>query len=266
MPDAKILVIDDEGSTRALLATELEKAGYSVFKADDGEVGLQVVRAANPDLIICDVLMPTMDGNQFLKKLREREYSRDIPVIIMSSRGQMKDYFMMMDVADFIAKPLKMDDVRARIERVLAKRKAAAPQAAAPAPESGGEAKQEPVIIRKKVLLLDDHETMTEKYGRLFKENLFDVKITKTIKECLDTALSFKPDVIGLRYLTNGAGREEPIVTIKDVPHVRHIPFVVYGEEIEESDREAILEAGVEIFVNGAAEDKLLQALKKMTK
>jgi len=266
-PGAKILVIDDESGTRTMLAVELEKAGYSVFKADDGEVGLQVVRAAKPDLIICDVLMPNMDGNKFLKALREREYSRDIPVIIISARGQMKDYFMMMDVDDFIAKPFHSDDVLMRIGRILKKKKnlqQPIKEDSGPAPErTPAEAGSAPGI-KKKVLLLDDDADMTVKYERLLKENYYEVKLTKTVRECLDVAMTFKPDLIALRYMTDRAGGENSLVKIKEVPHVRNIPFMVYGNDIDEPVKEQILEDGAEFFVHEATDAKILQAVKKM--
>jgi CheY-like chemotaxis protein len=267
MPDAKILIIDDDGSTRILLAVELEKMGYSVFKADDGEVGLQVVRAAKPDLIICDVLMPNMNGNEFLKKLRDREYSRDIPVIILSARGQMKDYFMMMDVSDFISKPFQAEDIAMRIERALANKKQEIQARYTEKPKVDGEVGEVApgeAVIRKKVILLDDDMVMFEKFQKILGENSFEVKQAKTVTECLDMAMRFLPDVIAMRYLTDGVGTERPISMIKEAPHVRNIPFVIYGNDIADHDKENILNDGADFFVNNATDAKILQALQKM--
>lgn len=119
----KILVVEDEGTTRTLLMGALEKAGYEVVQAKDGEEAYQIARIVKPDLIISDVIMPEMDGSRLIKQIRESEFGKKILLIIMTSRNQMQDYFEMMDVDDFITKPFDPQDVIARVERVFAKAK-----------------------------------------------------------------------------------------------------------------------------------------------
>jgi len=77
----KILIVDDEGNMRTLLTMQLEQAGYQVFQAEDGDSGFQIAKSIQPDLIISDVLMPQMDGNQLMKKLRESEFGKNIPLV-----------------------------------------------------------------------------------------------------------------------------------------------------------------------------------------
>ena len=117
----KILIVEDEGTSRALLTVELKNAGYQVFQTTDGEEAYQVAKAVRPDLIISDIVMPEMDGNQLIKRVRESEFGKKILFIVLTSHSQMQDYFEMMDVHDFITKPFDPQDLISRVERVFAK-------------------------------------------------------------------------------------------------------------------------------------------------
>lgn len=123
MVKEKILVVEDETTTRTLLVAELEKAGYQAFHAKDGEEAFQVTKAVRPDLIISDIVMPEMDGNQLIRRVRASGFGKKIPFIVLTSHGQMQDYFELMDVDDFIIKPFEIQDLIARVERVLNKAK-----------------------------------------------------------------------------------------------------------------------------------------------
>lgn len=119
MEKEKILIVEDEGTSRVLLANELEKAGYQVFQTTDGEEAYQVAKAVKPDLIISDIVMPEMDGNMLIKRIRKSEFGKKIPFIVLTSHTNMQDYFEMMDVKDFITKPFDPKNLIARIERVF---------------------------------------------------------------------------------------------------------------------------------------------------
>ena len=119
----KILIVEDESTTRALLVAELEKVGYQMFHSKDGEEAFQVIKAVRPDLIISDIVMPEMDGNQLIRRVRASGFGKNIPVIVLTSHGQMQDYFELMGVDDFITKPFDLQDLIARVDRVLNKAK-----------------------------------------------------------------------------------------------------------------------------------------------
>ena len=121
MSNEKILIVEDEDTTRTLVAAELQKAGYQVFQANNGDEGYQVTKAVRPDLIITDIIMPSVDGGQLIKRVRENGFGRNSLFIVMTSHGQMQGYFEMMDVDDFIVKPVHPEELLTRVERVLAK-------------------------------------------------------------------------------------------------------------------------------------------------
>ena len=83
----KLLVIDDEASTRDLLKISLESDGYTVFTAEDGPKGLEVFARENPSIVLTDIKMPGMDGIEVLKRIKE--LSPDAEVIVITGHGEM---------------------------------------------------------------------------------------------------------------------------------------------------------------------------------
>jgi CheY-like chemotaxis protein len=82
----RLLVVEDDSATREMLRRNLEKSGWSVTEADNGSTGLRALETAPPDLILLDLMMPVMDGFQFMQRLRQSPDWREIPVIIITSK------------------------------------------------------------------------------------------------------------------------------------------------------------------------------------
>jgi twitching motility two-component system response regulator PilH len=102
-----VLVVDDSPTERQLATTLLTKAGYSVTTAVDGEDALQKVAAERPPLIVLDIILPKMNGYQVLRQLKTAPETRDIKVILVSSKSQESDRFwgLKQGADDYIVKP-----------------------------------------------------------------------------------------------------------------------------------------------------------------
>ena len=87
----KILVVDDEELTTELAKTFLEKHGFKVIIAYDGEEGLRLAETDNPDIILLDVMLPSMDGFAVCKKLKENEKFKDTPILMFTAKGLSSD-------------------------------------------------------------------------------------------------------------------------------------------------------------------------------
>ena len=87
----KILVVDDEELTTELAKTFLEKYEFTVIIAYDGESGLKLADSENPDLILLDVMLPSMDGFTVCKKLKENDRFKDIPILMFTAKGLSSD-------------------------------------------------------------------------------------------------------------------------------------------------------------------------------
>ena len=124
MPET-ILVVDDQSSVRRLLEEYLTEQGYRVVTATDGQNALYNARHHEPDLILLDIMMPNMDGYQFLRQYRQE---RATPVIILTAREEETDAVLGLDLGadDYVIKPFRMRELHARIRAAL-RRKEEAP-------------------------------------------------------------------------------------------------------------------------------------------
>ena len=113
-----ILVVDDQASVRQLLQEYLNEQGYRVVSAADGQSALYSARHEQPDLILLDVMMPKMDGYQFLRIFRQE---RQTPVIILTAREEETDAVLGLDLGadDYVIKPFRMRELLARIRALL---------------------------------------------------------------------------------------------------------------------------------------------------
>jgi DNA-binding response OmpR family regulator len=120
---AKILVIEDEEAIRDKIMTVLRYEGFETLGAAEGDEGVSAAADNNPDLIICDVLMPRMNGYGALSALRANEKTAAIPVIFLTAAASRADQRKGMELGadDYITKPYTVDEllsaVRTRLER-----------------------------------------------------------------------------------------------------------------------------------------------------
>jgi DNA-binding response OmpR family regulator len=123
MAGERVLVIDDSPTITKVVQLVLTKAGYEVHTAPDGEAGLAAVRASRPDLILLDFVMPRMNGYQFCRELTADPKLRDIPVILMSAKGdQVGERFVkVMGIVDYITKPFSPEAITAVVQHTVGK-------------------------------------------------------------------------------------------------------------------------------------------------
>jgi adenylate cyclase len=118
--NARILVVDDVPENLRLLEAVLAPRGYEVVSATDGRAALELVESANPDLVLLDVVMPQMDGYAVCRRLREREETAVLPVImITSSTGPEKTQAIEAGADDFIQKPFNHHELLTRVRSLL---------------------------------------------------------------------------------------------------------------------------------------------------
>jgi DNA-binding NarL/FixJ family response regulator len=127
----KILVVEDEPATLANLVLMLEMEGFKAFSAPNGELGVAVAKRELPDVILCDVSMPELDGYGVLESLRADKATVSIPFIFLTAKTDKKDLRAGMNLGadDYLTKPASADEVlqaiRARLDRHEEKQQAA---------------------------------------------------------------------------------------------------------------------------------------------
>ncbi len=122
---AQILLIDDEKELREMLAIVLEETGYSVLTASDGVEGVDLAKSHLPDLIICDVSMPRLDGFRTFERLREDPATASIPFIFLTAHGDLTHMRTGMNLGadDYIPKPVAADELLRAIDSRLKKQR-----------------------------------------------------------------------------------------------------------------------------------------------
>jgi DNA-binding response OmpR family regulator len=115
----KILVADDEQEIRNLLDHFLKGQGYEVVLASDGNQALKLAAEENPQVIILDIKMPGLDGLEVCKRLKEKEQTKLIPVIVITGFEDNKMEALNMGADDFVNKPFDMAEISSRVRSAL---------------------------------------------------------------------------------------------------------------------------------------------------
>jgi len=117
----QVLVVEDEDALATLLQYNLEKEGYTVAVASDGEDALMQAEETTPDLVLVDWMLPKVSGIEVCRRLRGRQQTANVPIIMLTARGEETDRVRGLDTGadDYVVKPFSMTELFARIRAVL---------------------------------------------------------------------------------------------------------------------------------------------------
>ena len=117
-----VLLCDDEVHVVRTIEVKLQKAGYAVITAADGEEAWDLIHREPPDLLITDVFMPQLDGLQLCQRIRDTVATREVPIFLLTGKGSQFDHAEVTkkwNILDIISKPFSPRDVVCRVNRVL---------------------------------------------------------------------------------------------------------------------------------------------------
>jgi phosphate regulon transcriptional regulator PhoB len=128
---SRVLIVEDERDIRELVVHHLKREGYQVSAASSGEEALRQVQAAPPDLVILDLMMPSMDGLEVCRRLRQDPATASLPIVMLTAKGDEVDRVLGLEIGadDYIVKPFSPKELLARVRAVL-RRSRPAPDAA----------------------------------------------------------------------------------------------------------------------------------------
>jgi two-component system phosphate regulon response regulator PhoB len=127
---SKILIVEDDPDIRELLRFNLEKAGYTLFLAEDGEKAIALTRKHSPEIILLDLMLPGVDGLEVCRTLKKDPELQHIPIIMVTAKGEELDRVVGLELGadDYVVKPFSLREVGLRIRKILDRReKQAAP-------------------------------------------------------------------------------------------------------------------------------------------
>jgi DNA-binding response OmpR family regulator len=120
----KILIVEDTLAIREEICDILEMEGYQVIQATNGKTGYEMTLKESPDLIISDILMPSVDGFEMFKNLQERKGTSAIPLIFLSAKSKKKDIRIGMNLGadDYLTKPINIKDLISAVDNKIKKK------------------------------------------------------------------------------------------------------------------------------------------------
>lgn len=125
MTKETILIVDDEEDIIELIQYNLKTEGYSILTARTGEQAVKIAEQSGPDLMVLDLMLPGMDGFEVTRHLRSREKTQDMPIVILTAKGEESDIVTGLELGanDYISKPFSPKVLTARIRAILRRRK-----------------------------------------------------------------------------------------------------------------------------------------------
>lgn len=227
MADGRVLVVDDEPMVRETLGQVLTDEGYVVDLAVDGETALERVHAARPDAILLDLMMPGMNGRQFLQALRaEPAYAR-VPVIVMTAVHGLEVNMATLGASEVVEKPFDVDDLLNKVALAVyrSRESNATPQpfAAVAAPPESAPEKERGVVL----LVEHDRSRLQQLDMMLSARGYTVVSMTRALVQLSRLARALRPRAILLDWVSEGVGAV--VSELADTSGLELIPILVFS-------------------------------------
>ena len=242
----KVVLVEDEEVLLDVLESKLKKEGYEVFSAKDGQAGLDLIRAVQPDLVLLDIIMPRMDGLEVLTHMHNDPVLSRIPVIIISNSGQAVEIekAAALGARDYLVKaefdPQEVLDKMSALLKTTGKETDAA--VASAAPEKKETAAVNPADFR--VLLVEDDSFLRDLISQKLKKEGFIVIEAVDGEESLKKAATENPHIILLDLILPGADGFDILKKLKEDPSVSKIPVIVLSNLGQKEDVEKGIRLG----------------------
>jgi DNA-binding response OmpR family regulator len=123
-PRPRVLVVEDDAALRKVLELRLGLEGFDVSVAKDGQAGIEALDVVQPDAVICDLMMPRVDGFAFCRTARHREDTRDLPIVVLTARQKDAEIERLLELGDivFMTKPFDAQTLTATLRELSERR------------------------------------------------------------------------------------------------------------------------------------------------
>ncbi|MSR71173.1 MAG: response regulator [Candidatus Taylorbacteria bacterium] len=253
----KILLIEDDLFLGEVLMRKLKTEGYEATLARDGKEGLGKLSEVKPDLLLLDIILPSMNGYEILEAKSKDPLIKDIPTIVISNSGQPVEIsrILTLGVKDYIVKAqFDPQDVITKVKKQLE-----AEEVAHVADNGGG-------LNGKKIMWVEDDKFLSDiAMRKLSTQNCTLVHVT-TGEEALGRIESDMPDIVVLDLLLPGMTGFQILQSIKSNPKIKHIPVILLSNLGQESDVEKGETLGAVRFLIKATVtlDEIVREIKKV--
>jgi DNA-binding response OmpR family regulator len=236
MAEGRVLVVDDEPMVRETLGQVLTDEGYVVDLAVDGSTAMERVHAARPDAILLDLMMPGMNGRQFLQALRDQPVYEDVPVLIMTAVHGLSVNPATLGASTVVEKPFNVDELLNKVAlAVYRSRQSHAsvaqplPTAPVPAVAAGAAEKERGVVL----LVEHDRSRLQQLDMMLSARGYTVVSMTRALVQLSRLARALRPRAILLDSVSEGTA--DVVRELADTSGIGQIPLLVFSRTADAS-------------------------------
>ena len=219
--DKRLLLIDDDPNIRMMLGDFLMGAGYEVTCAASGEEALRLMTESLPDLAILDLGMPGMGGTGFLERITDRLGRTRVPVLVLTARGDMAEFFADKQIAGFVTKPADPDELLAEVQRILFS-ESALPR---------GDTMVVGDDVRRLVVLAEANAIRANALREALGKAGFSVEVVRTGAEAVEAVIARHPAGLILPMDAEGLAADGVLEILRKLPAGQALPVVVYSAE-----------------------------------
>jgi CheY-like chemotaxis protein len=248
----KILLVDDDTSLLATVGQFLRFEGYDVATAASGEQALEHLQTQHPNLVILDMSMPGMGGIGFLQNITGPGGRPLYPVLVLTARAQMAEFFANTEVDGFIAKPADPDALLAEVGRILFLRGNE---------DSSSLLDASADMVLHKLIVADQDATQAAALQLALEAAGYSVEVASSGPVVLELALAGDPEAIVVRADLAQLDAASLVRLLRQMPSVRGIPVVVYGTD---GDVEALEPDDLTMQVGGTSPEAILPVVGQL--
>jgi len=247
-----ILLVDDEKHLLISLKDYLSYEGFEVTVAQSGEEAIEKLKSLSPSLIILDISMPGMGGLGFLKLISTSDGKPRYPVLVLTARAMMANFFGNLDIDGFIAKPCEEAELVKTVRAILSRKRTLSE-------------KQQRKI--KKITLAEDDGKTSETIVSVLKNAGYDVNMVASGPEVLEKAAAEKPDLLMMKEILPRLNGSAVAALVEVMPSLSSTPIIIYDNSRPESDTSAAKFSRlkcVKRFLPTADAERLLKAVQEI--
>jgi two-component system, cell cycle response regulator len=257
---ARILVIEDNPTNMELMTYLLKAFGHVPLTASDGEAGLEVIQRDSPDLIICDVHLPTMDGYEVARQLKSNPALRHIPLVAVTALAMMgdRDKVLQAGFDGYLSKPIAPETFVTQVEAFLQadQRTGVRPTPAKGTGKTGPLPSQHGII-----LVVDNRYENIDVLRATLEPSGYEVLAANTVSEALATAHEQQPDLILSDVFLGGESGHNLLKATRVDPALKSIPFLfISSTSWAEHDAAYALQEGAAAYITRPIEPQTLLA------
>lgn len=247
-----ILLVDDEKHLLIALRDYLIYENFEVTIAQSGEDALEKLKTMTPDIIVLDISMPGMGGLGFLKRISSADGKPMYPVLVLTARSMMADFFGNLDIDGFLAKPCDETLLVNTVRAIIAKRKAVA---------------EKQKRVTRKVTIAEDDPGVARLIAAAFEAAGYIVSSVTSGPEVLEKAAGEKPDILVMKEIMPRLNGSAVASLMEVMPSLVSTPIILYDDNRQDSEGAAAKFSRlkcVKKFIPSADPQRLLAAAQEI--